>query len=100
MTAADARTRLQALLAERHEALGAGLGDNALYMDALHDDIDASRVAYVGLAVRSGRDWQALPLVTLRDNAYTAISRLSIDHYGSRASQTVVNGFLDPFLRN
>jgi len=60
----------------------------------------ADSLAYVGLAVRSGREWQALPLVTLRDNAYTAISRLSIDHYGSRASQTVVNGFLDPFLRN
>lgn len=57
-------------------------------------------IAYVGVAVRSGRGWQALPLVTLRDNAYEAISRLSIDHYGARASQTVVNGFLDPFLRN
>jgi hypothetical protein len=60
----------------------------------------ADAIAYVGIAVRSGRDWQALPLVTLRDNAYEAISRLSIDHYGSRASQTVVNGFVDPFLRN
>jgi hypothetical protein len=60
----------------------------------------ADSLAYVGLAVRTGRDWEALPLVTLRDNAYAAISRLSIDHYGSRASQTVVNGFLDPFLRN
>ncbi|KRE21023.1 hypothetical protein [Agromyces sp. Soil535] len=57
-------------------------------------------VAYVGIAVRSGREWQALPLTILRDNAYAAISRLSIDHYGARASQTVVNGFLDPFLRN
>lgn len=57
-------------------------------------------IAYVGVAVRSGRDWDALPLVTLRDNAYEAISRLSIDQYGARASQTVVNGFLDPFLRN
>ncbi len=57
-------------------------------------------VAYVGIAVRSGRDWQALPLVTLRDNAYVAIAQVSIDHYGSRAGQTVVNGFLDPFLRN
>ena len=60
----------------------------------------ADSLAYVGIAVRSGRDWQALPLVTLRDNAYAAISRLAIDHYGARASQTVVNGFLDPFLRN
>lgn len=57
-------------------------------------------VAYVGIAARSGRDWQALPLVALRDNAYVAIEQLSIDHYGARASQTVVNGFLDPFLRN
>ncbi|MDQ2660653.1 MAG: hypothetical protein M3Y52_02130 [Actinomycetota bacterium] len=61
---------------------------------------EADAVAYVGMAVRSGRDWQALPLVTLRDNAYVAIEQLSIDHYGARASQTVVNGFLDPFLRN
>lgn len=61
-------------------------------------EVDA--VAYVGIAVRSGREWQALPLVTLRDNAYVAIEQLSIDHYGARASQTVVNGFLDPFLRN
>lgn len=60
----------------------------------------ADTVAYVGVAVRSGRDWQALPLVTLTENAYAAISRLTIDHYGARASQTVVNGFLDPFLRN
>lgn len=60
----------------------------------------ADAVAYVGIAVRSGREWQALPLVTLTENAYAAISRLTIDHYGARASQTVVNGFLDPFLRN
>jgi len=60
----------------------------------------ADAVAFVGIAVRSGRDWQTLPLVTLRDNAYVAISQLSIDHYGARAGQTVVNGFLDPFLRN
>lgn len=60
----------------------------------------ADAVAYVGIAVRSGRDWQALPLVTLTENAYAAISRLSIDQYGARASQTVVNGFLDPFLRS
>lgn len=60
----------------------------------------ADAIAYVGIAVRSGRDWQALPLVPLSDNAYEAISRLSIDNYGAQASQTVVNGFLDPFLRN
>lgn len=61
--------------------------------------VEADAVAYVGIAVRSGRDWQPLPLVALTENAYAAISRLRIDHYGARASQTVVNGFLDPFLR-
>ena len=61
---------------------------------------EADAVAYVGIAVRSGREWQALPLVALTENAYAAISRLRIDQYGARASQTVVNGFLDPFLRN
>ncbi|WP_136708461.1 hypothetical protein [Agromyces sp. H66] len=71
-------------------------GDVVLGVWLVRDDA----VAYVGIAVRSGRDWQALPLVTLRDNAYVALSRLTIDQYGSRAGQTVVNGFLDPFLRN
>lgn len=56
-------------------------------------------VAYAGIAVRSDRGWHGLPLVSLTGNAYTAISRLTIDQYGARASQTVVNGFLDPFLR-
>ncbi|MEV1131390.1 hypothetical protein [Agromyces sp. NPDC049794] len=70
-------------------------GDVVLGVWLVRDDA----VAYVGIAVRSGRDWQALPLVTLRDNAYVALSRLTIDHYGSRPGQTVVNGFLDPFIR-
>jgi hypothetical protein len=50
-TAAGARARLQLLEAERAEALEAGLGANSVYMDALRDDIDASRAAFVGLAV-------------------------------------------------
>lgn len=57
-------------------------------------------IAYVGLTVRQGNGWHPLPLVTLRDNAYAAVKDLRVDHYGMRASQTVVNGFLDPFLRN
>ncbi len=50
-TAAGARARLQDLFAERHEALAAGLGDNAVYMRELLEDIEASRAAYIGLAV-------------------------------------------------
>ncbi len=50
-TAAGARARLQLLLAERREALAAGLGANRVFMDDLEDDIEASRAAYVGLAV-------------------------------------------------
>lgn len=56
-------------------------------------------VAYVTVVARSGGGWQALPPVILRENAYAAISQLTVDNYGARASQTVVNGFLDPFLR-
>jgi hypothetical protein len=51
MTATDARTRLQRLQAERLDAVEAGLGDNALYMHDLQQDIDASRTAYIALAV-------------------------------------------------
>jgi hypothetical protein len=51
MTATDARTRLQRLQAERLDAVEAGLGSNALYMTDLQNDIAASRVAYVSLAV-------------------------------------------------
>ena len=49
-TAAGARARLHRLEAERAEALEAGLGSNGVYMDALRDDIEASRAAFVGLA--------------------------------------------------
>jgi hypothetical protein len=51
MTATDARIRLQRLQAERLDAIEAGLGENALYMNDLQQDIAASRVAYVALAV-------------------------------------------------
>lgn len=51
MTATDARTRLQRLQAERLDAVEAGLASNALYMTDLQNDIDASQVAYVSLAV-------------------------------------------------
>ena len=51
MTATDARTQLQRLQAERLDAVEAGLGDNALYMNHLEHDIEASRATYVGLAV-------------------------------------------------
>jgi len=39
------------LMAERFEATEAGLGDNAIYMRELEDDLLAAREAYVGLAV-------------------------------------------------
>jgi len=52
MTAAlDALTKLRRLEAERLDAVEAGLGDNALYMTDLENDIEASRAIYVGLAV-------------------------------------------------
>jgi hypothetical protein len=51
MTATDARTRLQSLQAERLDAVEAGLGSNGLYMTDLENDIAASQVAYVSLAV-------------------------------------------------
>ena len=51
MTATDARTRLRRLEAERLEAVETGLGGNALYMDDLRSDIEASRALYIGLAL-------------------------------------------------
>jgi hypothetical protein len=50
-TALDARTQLRRLQAERLDAVEAGLGENALYMADLNNDIEASRALYVGLAV-------------------------------------------------
>jgi hypothetical protein len=51
MSATDARLQLQRLQVERLDAVEAGLGENALYMDDLATDIESSRVAYVALAV-------------------------------------------------
>ena len=51
MAAADARTWLRRLEAERLDAIDAGHGENAVYMAELQDDLAASRVAYVGLAI-------------------------------------------------
>jgi hypothetical protein len=51
MTALDARLEMHRLQAERLDAADAGLGDNAVYMAELESDIEASRVAYVALAV-------------------------------------------------
>jgi hypothetical protein len=50
-TALDARTQLRRLQAERLDAVDAGLGENALYMADLENDIEASRALYIGLAV-------------------------------------------------
>jgi hypothetical protein len=50
-TALDARNTLRRLQAERLDAVEAGLGENALYMNDLEYDIEASRALYVGLAV-------------------------------------------------
>jgi hypothetical protein len=51
MTANDVRTHLGRLVAERLDAIDAGLGDNATYMRELEQDLKAARGAYVGLAV-------------------------------------------------
>jgi hypothetical protein len=50
-TALDARNELRRLQAERLDAVEAGLGENALYMTDLENDIEASIALYVGLAV-------------------------------------------------
>ena len=47
----DALAKLRRLEAERLDAVEAGLGENALYMTDLDNDIEASRAVYVGLAV-------------------------------------------------
>jgi hypothetical protein len=47
----DALAKLRRLQAERLDALEAGLGENALYMTDLDNDIEASRATYVGLAL-------------------------------------------------
>jgi hypothetical protein len=50
-TAYDVRLRLARLAAERLEAIEAGLGDNAMYMRELEQDLTAARASYVGLVV-------------------------------------------------
>ena len=47
----DALAKLRRLQAERLDAVEAGLGENALYMTDLENDIEASRAKYLGLAV-------------------------------------------------
>jgi hypothetical protein len=51
MSAPELRSHLVRLTAERLEAAHAGLGENAVYMDELDEDLEHARVAYVGLAV-------------------------------------------------
>jgi hypothetical protein len=51
MLTTDIRLHLHRLTAERVDALAAGLGANATYMDDLDADIAMTRTAYVGLAV-------------------------------------------------
>jgi len=51
MSARDLRLQLSRLLAERVDATEAGLGDNAIYMRDLDEDLLAAREAYIGLAV-------------------------------------------------
>ncbi len=49
VTAHDMRLHLGRVMAERLDATEAGLGDNAVYLRGLEDDLAATRVAYVGL---------------------------------------------------
>jgi hypothetical protein len=51
MSAVVLRTELGRLTAERLDAVEAGLGANALYMERLDTEIAAQRAAYVGAAV-------------------------------------------------
>jgi uncharacterized protein involved in exopolysaccharide biosynthesis len=51
MTAYDVRLHLGRLAAERLDAIEAGLGQNAVYMRQLEQDLTAARASYVGLAV-------------------------------------------------
>ena len=51
MSAIDLRAELGRLTAERLDAVECGLGENALYMEALAVEIDAHRAAYAGAAV-------------------------------------------------
>lgn len=50
-SAAEVRSRIVALEVERIEAIEAGLGSNATYMDDLESELGNHRDAYVGMAV-------------------------------------------------
>jgi hypothetical protein len=49
--AAELRSRIVALEIERLEAIEAGLGSNAVFMDDLERELGEYRNAYVGMAV-------------------------------------------------
>jgi hypothetical protein len=51
MSSHDLRIRLGLLIAERHAATAAGLGDNGVYMTELEHELAAAHAAYLGLAV-------------------------------------------------
>jgi len=50
-TAADIKIRLRALETERASAALNGLAENGLYMADLQGEVEATRAAYVGVAV-------------------------------------------------
>jgi hypothetical protein len=50
-TATDIRLQLGRLVAERHDAIDAGLGNDEAYMADLETDLAHTRAAYVGQAV-------------------------------------------------
>ena len=51
MSAYEVRLHLGRLAAERLDAIEAGLGQNAMYMRELEQDLTAARASYIGLAV-------------------------------------------------
>jgi hypothetical protein len=66
MSAAELRSRIVALEVERIEAIEAGLGSNATYMNDLESDLGQHRNAYVGAAVTeiaTLRAWLDRPLL-------------------------------------
>jgi hypothetical protein len=56
----ELRAALDRLVAERREAAASPLRDNRLYMDDLETDLEATRHAYVGLAVTEIATFRAL----------------------------------------
>jgi hypothetical protein len=51
LTATDIRIQIGRLVAERHDAVEAGLGNDASYMGDLEAELAGHRAAYVGAAV-------------------------------------------------